>query len=368
MTKPKKASHPKKPPVPLMKPIVEQPTIASRPQLSTKVIDVGVMDLLIDFSKFSDSLLSSLEKKQVPTASDRVRMVSIWGHDIYEKYKEMRKNNPSLKQKTPGRDVYKKVVAAMFVEYEDCFKDTLNNKKYKTGTWSLENQLETCVENLFRPDKPRGERATPIRGNRSAACILPEKFSIAMTKKMQGEAETIRKNLVSIYRAPRDKWDWPAIKEMLRKESSLGAQRSLINSRKRDITFITEKWPFLSELSGLLSHLDEITGQSLAENFETFVDNSMDDLISYLLAMSPQRIKLMRLKKELDYGSGEHRRLFAALFMLAVHWGEEVSLLASLVEVSHNGNVLNLNIFLKEQKTFLMLLSYSLFLGYYFAT
>ncbi|XP_034245729.1 uncharacterized protein LOC117647867 [Thrips palmi] len=326
-----KKAQKKKPPLPLMKPVVEQPTIASRHSLSTKVIEVGVLDLRIDFNKFSESLLSSMGKQERPSACDRLRMVNLLSHDIYDRYNEVKKSNPSL-QKTPGRDVYKKVVQALFVDYKACFNDTLNSVQYKDGSWSLVNQIETCVENMYRPNTPRGERQTPAKGNRSAACILPEKYSIAMTKQMQGEAEATRKNLLSIFRSPRDKWDWPAIKEMMKHEPSLGAQRALINSRTRDITFITEKWPFLSELSGLMCHLDEITGQSLLESFENFVDNSMDDLISYLIAMSPQRVKLMRLKKELDFGSGEHRRLLAALFMLAIHWNEDVSTLASLVE------------------------------------
>lgn len=331
----KKAPKQKKQPVPLMKPLVtEQPTIASRPSLSTKVLEVGMLDLRIDFGKFSDSLLLSLEKQETPTSSDRLRLVQILAQDIYQKYAEVRKMNPSVKQKTPGREVYKKVVAVIFKEYSSCFEDTLNNKKFKTGSWSLENQLETCIENMYRPKRPKGERAESSKGNRSAACILPHKYSIAMTKKMQAAAETSRKTLLSMFRSPRDQWDWTSIKEMLKNETSLGAQRALINSRKRDITFIIDKWPFLSELSGLLCHLDEITGQSLKENFENFIDENMDGLIDYLLAMSPQRIKLMRLKKDLDFGSGEHRRLLAALAMLAIHWNENFSELVSLVEVS----------------------------------
>lgn len=316
----------------------EQPEaqpISSRPLLSSQCLATeGALGLEIDFGKFNDTLLASLENEQRPSAIDRQHMVQVLSTDIREKWDTLKKNSPTLKQKTPGRAVYKAVVNALFVKYEFAFKDTLNGEVVGDGKSSLIDQIETCVENKYRPVTSRSARALPVRGNRAAACILPTKFAPPMTKEDRAEAETARLSLLAVYNEDRER-DWDAIKLEFLKDASLAAQRALITAKTRDICLIAEKWPLLFEFPGLIAHLDEITGSNLKHNFEIFITNGLDTLVNFLRVMSPQRIKLLKIEKQLELaGNGIQKRLFALIMMLVVHWGEDTTQLLSYVQVS----------------------------------
>jgi len=245
-----------------------------------------------------------------------------------------KKNNPTIKQRPPGRAVYKAVVDALFVTYDFAFKDTLNGVLVGDGKFSLLDQIETCMENKYRPVTSRSGRALPVGGNRAAACILATKFAPPMTKQDKAEAETARLSLLAVYNDDRER-DWDAIKLELLKDASLAAQRAMITAKTRDICLIAEKWPLLFEFPGLIAHLDEITGSDLKHNFEIFITNGLDSLIDFLRVMSPQSIKILKIYKQLELaGNGIQKRLFALIMMLVVHWGEDATQLHSCVEVS----------------------------------
>lgn len=320
----------------LLRKPVEPAPLSSRPELSNMQISVSVLNLIIDFGKFKDTLLTSLEAKKRPSASDRVHMVQILSQDIFEKYEEVKKLTPSMTQKSPGRAVYMAVIDSLFETFAFAFEDRINGKLVRDGKYTLREQIETCVENKYRPKQCPGERAAlPAKGNRSASCILPEKFAPPLTKRKKDKAEEIRRELLTLYKASQSDWEWGHIKEQLAEEASLAAQRAMINSKNRYMGHIVEKWPFLFEVSGMLCHLDSITGSSLIGNFERFIDEDLSCLLQFLTIMSPQRIKNLKIERELTVGTGSlvHRQLLGAMCMLAVHWGEEPNILISCVEV-----------------------------------
>lgn len=314
----------------------ENPLPSVRSSLSSLQIPAGSLDMTISFGNFKESLLVSLEKNERPSALDRMHMVKVISQEIFLTYNEIKKSNPTVKQKTPGRAVYKAFVNAIFTKFAFAFEDRINGNLIKDGKFSLTDQIETCVENKYRPDKCSQERSSaPVRGNRSAACILPNKFSPPLTKASKVKAEEIRRELALLYTSPKSVWDWEHIRSQLVTEPSLAAQRNLINSKQRDMELIVEKWPFLFEVSGLICHLDNITGSSLLLNFEKFVDQDLDDLLEYLNVMSPQRVKIIKIGKEMALGNGSliHRKLIAIISMLTIHWGEDPSSLISCAEV-----------------------------------
>ncbi|KAK3929519.1 GTP-sensing transcriptional pleiotropic repressor CodY [Frankliniella fusca] len=64
------------------------------------------------------------------------------------------------------------------------------------------------------------------------------------------------------------------------------------------------------------------------------MDFKLDQLISYLLLMSPKRIVLNAVQDDVIFGNGSllHRRLLSALVMLAIHFNEDQSRLIKCVE------------------------------------
>ncbi|KAK3909724.1 Ceroid-lipofuscinosis neuronal protein 6-like protein, partial [Frankliniella fusca] len=319
----------------------ENEVIASRPALCNLQLQVGKMNLVIDFGKFKDTLLRALENKEIPSASDRQHMVRVISCDIMSKYEEL-KQFSRVTQKTPGKEIYKSVVDIIFkndITQETlayAFEDKLNGVLVKDGKYSLTHQIEVCCENKARAIRRnvQPESAVARKGSRRASCILPDKYCPPLSKAQKQEANEIRLDLLTIFKGPQISWDWMKIKALLSKYSSMAAQRLMITSKKRDISLIIEHWPFLTEISGLLCHLDYITGSSLSENVEKFVECDLDLLIKYLTLMSPKRVQLLKTKEAIMFGNGSeiHRKLLGALIMLAIHWGEDQSSILLCVE------------------------------------
>lgn len=328
-----------KKPAPKVIPLMRQEPVnndqtpkTSRPQLANKTLDTNVLNnYSIQWGKMRDSLLIKLEKQERPSAIDRENMVLIISKDIKAAYAEIKQQNPTIKQKTPGRAVYKAVVAAIFIEFPEPFKDTIMGQVVGDGQFSLMDQVETCVENMYRgKSASNGARSAPAKGNRSAACILPEHYAPTLNKHQRTEAEQTRLELLAIYRSS-DERNWDYIKEKL--TDSIGAQRAMIVAKKRIVSDIVERWPFLFELSGMLCHLDYITNSSLLTNFQNFIENDADDFINYLTLMSPAKIPNLKVKRSMALQSGPHARLLGIIMMLAAHFKEDISVLLQSVEV-----------------------------------
>ncbi|KAK3917138.1 Ribosomal protein L11 methyltransferase [Frankliniella fusca] len=311
--------------------------IVSRPTLSQSKLCVPTLGgFIVDFSKFRDTFLRSLEMGERPSPGDRENFIFVLSMDIRDKYEEIKIHNPSLKQKTPGRSVYKTIVQSIFRfqkgKYVSCLQDMLKGKVIGDGMFSLVDSIETCIENKSRPKKPAGERAARVKGIRAAACILEDKYAPPLNKHQRTEGEQIRKSLLAIYKSPKAEWDWVEIKKMIVEYSSLASQRAMITARNRRMDELVDQWPFLFELNGLLCHLNEITQSDLCDNFEKFIDCELDDWIQYLTVMSPSRIKLLKLQNEVALGDGVHRRFLSLIYMLAIHWDEDPGVLFSSVE------------------------------------
>jgi len=258
--------------LPLLKeaPLIE--SISSRPKLADKVTDTGVLGYSIPWGNMRDTLLISLEKAERPKPTDREHMIYEISKEIKKAYLKVREENPTIKQKTPGRKVYAVITEAIFKDFKVSFEDTLAGKVVGDGMFSLKDQFETCIENMFRELNRSSEKTTPVKGNRSASCILTDMFAPPLTKVQKLKAEETRLQLTALYKSPSSLWDWELIKTKMNDQCTIGAQRALINHKKRDMNVIIEHWPFLFEYKGLINHLEKITGQeSFLSNFETFV-------------------------------------------------------------------------------------------------
>lgn len=320
--------------LPLLKeaPLIE--SISSRPNLADKVTDTGVLGYSITWGNMRDSLLISLEKAERPKPTDRENMVYEISKDIKKAYLKVREENPTIKQKTPGRPVYKAITEAIFKDFKDSFEDTLAGKVVGDGMFSLKDQFETCIENMFREHNRGSEKTTPVKGNRSASCILADMFAPTLTKVQKLKAEETRLQLTALYKSPSN-WDWDLIKTKMNDQCTIGAQRALINHKKRDMNVIIEHWPFLFEYKGLINHLEKITGQeSFLSNFETFVADELDDYINYLTIESPKRIRNLKIKNALASATGVHQSFMGLIQMLCNHFEEDFSLLVRCAEVS----------------------------------
>lgn len=316
--------------------------IASRPKLSTTVLETGALnDFKIDLGKMRNSLLESLEQKVRPDPADRANMVFVISTDLVEAYSNAKRENPTLyKFKTPGRAVYKEIVNALFVDYAACFIDKIKEKTIGDGKFTLTDQLETCVENLCRSKSNSGEtRASAvIKGNRKMACVLPDKFNPALSKIQKQEAEIVRRELVAVYRRSKCMWDWDLIKDKLSQYSTFALQRNEITSRKRNIADIVEKWPFLFEPLGMMRHMLELTGQDLHKNFEIFQNQEVERLIKFLTIQSGKRVANLKIQRDAACGTCPYTSMLAAVIMLTKHFEEDVLEIIRCIEVSCNNS------------------------------
>ncbi|XP_052126108.1 uncharacterized protein LOC127749959 [Frankliniella occidentalis] len=309
-------------------PALDNP-IPSRPALSDKISTTDVKKMGFDFpiawGNMKNSLLTSLEKEQVPSKEDRESMVLTISKDLMAAYEALKKRDPSVTQKHPGRPRYKEIVRVIFKDFKKCFQDTLNEEVVGDGDFTLIDQIETCVENIYRTSSVNKSNATErAKGLRAASCILPHKYCPPMTKAEKKAAEETRLQLLILFKGPKSEWDWNNIKSKLL--ASLPAQRAILTSPKRTIDDVTEKWPFLFEYQGSLCHLNAITGVDVLENFQDFVKDKLDDLISYLTLESPQRKKNVKINRAVVMvPEAQHTLLLAAVKMLVNHFDENLS-------------------------------------------
>ena len=130
-------------------------------------------------------------------------------------------------------------------------------------------------------------------------------------------AENVRRELAAIYKSSQS-WEWDLIRSNLNNPRSFAAQRHLITKKKRDINDILEKWPLLSELSGILSHFHELTKSELSSSFESFITNELDTLIEFMTLQSQQRVLNVKVQRELGDHCDISAKVMSSLVMLSL--------------------------------------------------
>lgn len=143
----------------------------------------------------------------------------------------------------------------------------------------------------------------------------------------------MRLELLALYKSG-SSWDWDFIKEKMTDIRCVGLQRAMINLKKRDMNVMIQKWPFLFEFRGLVSHLEKITGlESYFENFDNFVEKDLQDFTNFLTIQSPKRILNLKIKKSLCT-NGVQQSFLGLINMVCNHFEEDFSSLARCAEVS----------------------------------
>lgn len=259
-------------------------------------------------------------------------MVLIISKDIVDLYETFKQENPLVTQKTPGRSYYKKIVEALFFEYAACFEDKIRGKVISDGKFSLEDQFETCVENLYRHRNVGQSSSSALRGRKlaSACGVLPDKYNPILSKAEKKEAEISRLDLIKIYKQSKRDWNWDSIKDKMKK--SFGAQRNAITAKKRNMEDLVEWWPFLFEPNGLLCHMLELTGRDVTNSIQAFLVTLAGTLIQYLTIESPKRIPNTKVQRELS-NHQDTGKLYAIVAMLANHFNENVKDIVRVIEV-----------------------------------
>ena len=253
-------------------------------------------------------------------------------------------------QKTPGREIYRKVTNQIFQKFPTCIKDVINGKVLGTGREGFLKAFELCNENMMRSYQP-ASRAKKAKQGRGTVGVIMEEYEPALTEPQkeeqigikqylknlseggQWDQEEVEKNMGNSYKLQR--LEILEVRDEVEGQQDQNEDEEDVALENRALAKLITEWPFLFKKIGLTQHFIRLTGKDMRPEIARFILEDLDHLILYLTSKSPQAVKNLKIRLEMDkFPITISSKLMAAIMMLGKHFTEATSNFIKTVEVS----------------------------------
>ncbi|KAJ8048985.1 hypothetical protein HOLleu_01518 [Holothuria leucospilota] len=289
-----------------------------------------VSKYVVPWQKMPTGLISACEKGERPLPSVRREMVRKVVKDIHKI------------TATPGKKNLDIIAERIVKKYPSSFRDEFEGRVVGSGFNSLAKQLLSRVENINRKpgnalrkrvltsscntddegEKKRGGEKLDSYGCRN---WQPTDYPPGETKDSQEEH---RLWLVSEY----GKANWTADDILQKMMLTYTSQRLWINGGKKNITELSEGWPFLFDEKFLFQHFHELVGIDLKQELLTSITEKAPKLFSCLKSMKRMQGVVRDTEAQCEVLQNKTPICTSVLHLLAQYFEEKIDLLVMTCE------------------------------------
>ena len=149
----------------------------------------------------------------------------------------------------------------------------------------------------------------------------------------QWDQEEVEKNMGNSYKLQR--LEILEVRDEVEGQQDQNEDEEDIALENRALAKLITEWPFLFKKIGLTQHFIRLTGKDMRPEIARFILEDLDHLILYLTSKSPQAVKNLKIRLEMDkFPITISSKLMAAIMMLGKHFTEATSNFIKTVEVS----------------------------------
>lgn len=272
-----------------------------------------------------------------------------------------------VRNSVPGVDrrIFIQVMADMKRKYPRTFRHELANGVVGKGTVTY--FMQTKYDNDRRP-KERTRLETESPAIKAAYGCVKWRLLNLPAGQTPGSQDEIRSELVEIFTTQREQaWDWEVISEKM--NSTYGTLREEINRQalaiekaRKDLmkqrrqnqqneeqnvdnpedaitstAELQERWPFLFQPKGMMSHFVKLTQVNFEEQMRIFLETEVDKTIEFLVS---KREDNKSFKRRMDRAirsnpaNIDSLKLTGLVKMLSNYFDEDMSFIMKVIEVS----------------------------------